>query len=49
MYHVWTINDIDILKERYPAMPSKEVSLLLGVSAKAVCNKAHAKRVSFDV
>lgn len=40
MYHVWTENDIDILKERYPAMPSKEVSLLLGVSAKAVRSKA---------
>jgi len=40
MYHNWTQNDIDILKECYPAMPSKEVSLLLGVSAKAVRNKA---------
>jgi len=40
MYHVWTQNDIDILRENYPIMPSKEVSLLLGVSAKAVRNKA---------
>jgi len=40
MYHIWTQNDISILKERYPTMPSKEVSLLLGVSAKAVRNKA---------
>lgn len=40
MYHVWTQNDIKILKENYPMMPSKEVSLLLRVSAKAVRNKA---------
>jgi len=40
MYHLWTQNDIDVLKENYPTMPSKEVSLLLGVSAKAVRNKA---------
>ncbi len=40
MYHVWTQNDIDILKENYPKMPSKEISLLLGVSAKAVRSKA---------
>jgi hypothetical protein len=40
MYHIWTENDINILKENYPMMPSKEVSLLLRVSAKAVRNKA---------
>jgi len=40
MYHVWTQNDIKILRESYPRMPSKEVCLLLGVSAKAVRNKA---------
>lgn len=40
MYHVWTQSDIGVLREKYPKMPSKEVSLLLGVSAKAVRNKA---------
>jgi hypothetical protein len=45
MYHVWTKNDIDILKECYPRMPSKEVSLLLGVSAKAVRSKASSLSV----
>ena len=40
MYHVWTQSDIGVLREKYPRIPSKEVSLLLGVSAKAVRNKA---------